>query len=116
MAQELGSADWTAMRWNRGMAVSAGVHLLHSAAIFLLILFVPAPADTWLRSIWLVAAFFTGMGLLVLLRVGSYAGTTDEEIGGLIRRAYWTATGLYLSLLAASLFFIFFTKAGRALR
>ena len=89
------------------MALSAGVHLLHSAAIFVLTLFVPGTAGPYLRYVWAVAAFFSVMALLVLLRVGNYQGTTDDEVGGLIRRAYWVATGLYLSLLAASLFFIF---------
>lgn len=95
------------MRWNTRMAVSAVVHLLHSAAVFLPTLFVPAPAGPYLRYVWAVAAFFSGMALLQLLRVGSYEGTTDEEVDGLIRQGYWVATGLYLCLLAASLLFIF---------
>lgn len=67
----------------------------------------PAPAGPYLRYVWAVAAFFSGMALLQLLRVGSYEGTTDEEVDGLIRQGYWVATGLYLCLLAASLLFIF---------
>lgn len=88
------------------MAFSATVHLMHSAAILVLTLFVPGSAGTYLRYVWGVAAFFSGMALLLVLRVGSYEGTTDKEVGELIRRGYWVATGLYLSLLAASLFFI----------
>lgn len=96
---------WSA-RWNARMAVSATVHLLHSLAILVLTLFVPGSPGSYLTSIWGVAAFFSVMCLLLLLRVGSYEGTTDEEVGSLIRRGYWVATGIYLSLLAASLFFI----------
>lgn len=94
------------MRWNGRMAVSAAVHLLHSTAILVLTLFVPGSAGSYLRYVWCVAAFFSGMALLLLLRVGSYQGTTEEEVGRLIRESYWVATGLYLCLLAVSLFFI----------
>ena len=95
------------MRWNRRIAVSAGVHLLHSAAILVLTLFVPGKSGPWLRYSWAIGAFFSVMALLLVLRVGSYRGTTDEEIGQLIRRSYWVATTIYLGLLAASLYFIF---------
>ncbi|AXQ28548.1 hypothetical protein D0B54_07560 [Solimonas sp. K1W22B-7] len=88
------------------MAVSATVHLLHSAAVLALTLFVPDPAGPYLRYVWGLAVFFSGMALLLLLRVGSYEGTTDEEVGDLIRRSYWVATLLYLCLLAASLYFL----------
>ena len=107
MAEELGGGDAGPMRWNRGLAFSAFVHLMHSAAIFLLILFVPAHARPYLQYLWCVGAFFSVMTLLVLLRVGSYEGTNDAEVGRLIRQGYWVATGLYLSLLAASLYLIF---------
>ncbi|MBV9890255.1 MAG: hypothetical protein JO090_05135 [Rhizobacter sp.] len=93
-------------RWNPRMAFSAIVHLMHSAAILLLTLFVPGDAGFYLRCVWAVAATYSVMGLLMLLRVGSYEGTTDEEVGGLIRKGYWVATGLYLCLLAVSLYFI----------
>ena len=72
----------------------------------MLTLLVTAPVGPYLRCVWAVAAFFSVMGLLLLLRVGSYEGTTDDEVGDLIRQGYWVATGLYLCLLAASLFFI----------
>jgi hypothetical protein len=94
------------MRWNARTAFSATVHVVHSAAIFTLTLFVPGAAGPVLRYIWSVGAMFSGIGLLLLLRVGSYEGTTEEEVGDLIRRGYWVATGLYLCLLAASLYFI----------
>jgi len=110
MANELGS-DSGPMRWNARMAVSAAVHLMHAAAILVLIQFVPGPVGEYLQYVWAVAAFFSVMALLVLLRVGSYRGTTEEEVGALIRRAYWVATGTYLCLLAASLLFIF--RGGR---
>lgn len=97
--------DWP-NRWNARVAWSATVHLAHSAAILALTLFVPDRAGFWLRCVWGVGAFFSASALLLLLRVGSYQGTTDEEIGSLIRRSYWTATALYLGLLAVSLFFI----------
>jgi hypothetical protein len=95
------------MRFNARMAFSAFVHLLHCAAIFVLLLLVPGTAGTVLRSVWAVALFFSALTFLVLLRVGSYQGTTEEEVGQLIRRGYWTATGLYLGLLAAALYFLF---------
>ena len=101
-----GAETWSSMRWNRQMAVSATVHLLHSAAVLVLTLFVPNPAGSYLRIIWAAAAFFSVMGLLLVLRVGSYEGTTDQEVGGLIRRAYWLATGTYLCLLVASVYFL----------
>jgi hypothetical protein len=94
------------MRWTQRTAVSATVHLLHSAAILVLIQFVPGRTGAFLPYVWSVAAFFSVMALLLLLRVGSYQGTTDEEVGQLIRRGYWVATGIYLGLLAVSLFFI----------
>jgi hypothetical protein len=53
---------------------------MHAAAIFVLTLFVPGAAGPWLRYAWGVGAFFSLMALLLLLRVGSYEGTTDEEI------------------------------------
>jgi hypothetical protein len=105
MAQELGGGEGP-MRWTRSTAFSAFVHLAHSAAIFTLTLFVRAPAGRWLQYAWCVGAFFSLMALLLLLRVGSYEGTTDEEVGRLIRQGYWVATVLYLCLLAASLFFL----------
>ena len=89
------------------MAFSAFVHLSHAAAIFVLTLFVRDPHGTVLRTIWAVAALFSVLTLLVLLRLGSYEGTTEEEVGKLIRQGYWVATGVYLCLLAASLFLIF---------
>lgn len=113
MADELGSNSGS-MRWNKRMAASATVHLLHSAAIFALILFVPRPLGPYLPYVWAVAAFFSVMALLVLLRVGSYRGTTEEEVGALIRRAYWVATLTYLCLLAVSLFCIFLVARPRA--
>ena len=94
------------MRWNARSAVSTTVHLMHSAAVLVLTLFVPPPAGPWLRYVWVAAAFFSVMALILLLRLGDYEGTTDEEVGSLIRQSYWVATGLYLCLLAASLFFI----------
>ena len=94
------------MRWNRNTAFSAIVHLMHSAAILALTLFVPGGAGSYLRYVWSVAVVFSGLSLLLLLRVGSYEGTTEEEVGQLIRRGYWVATSLYLCLLAASLYFI----------
>lgn len=106
MAKQTSSAQFWSMRWNARMAVSATIHLLHSLAILVLTLFVPGRPGTWLTSIWGVGAFFSAMGLLLVLRVGSYEGTTDEEVGELVRRGYWVATSIYLSLLAASLFFI----------
>lgn len=105
--------DWERPRWNRRTAFSAFVHLTHSAAIFVLTLFVPAPAGPVLRYVWGVAAFFSAVTLLVLLRVGSYAGTTEEEVGQLIRRGYWVATVTYLGLLAVSLVLIFGTWGRR---
>jgi len=97
---------WKSMRWNVRTAFSAIVHLLHCAAIFVLTLFVPGAAGPYLRGVWGVGAFFSGMGLLLLLRVGSYEGTTEEEVAQLIRRGYWVATALYLSLLVVSLYLI----------
>ena len=105
MADRPDSSPWS-MRWSAQMAVSATVHLLHCAAIFVLTLFVPAPAGPYLRLAWAIGAFFSVMALLLVLRVGSYEGTTDDEVGGLIRQSYWIATGLYLCLLAVSLYFI----------
>lgn len=94
------------MRWNGRIAVSAGVHLLHSAAILVLTLFVPGKSGPWLRYAWGIGVFFSVMALLLVLRVGSYQGTTDAEVGQLVRRSYWVATTIYLGLLAASLWFI----------
>ena len=113
MAKEIGTGDEWPARWNRGLAFSAFVHLMHSAAIFLLTLFVPAPAGPYLRYIWGVGAFFSVMTLLLLLRVGSYEGTNDKEVARLIRQGYWVATGIYLCLLAASLVFIFLRATPR---
>lgn len=104
MAQASGSTEAWPTRWNARTGVSAVVHLLHSTAILVLTLFVPGSAGPHLRYVWCVAAFFSVMALLLLLRVGSYEGTTDAEVAGLIRQSYWVATGLYLCLLAASLF------------
>ena len=109
MAKELGTGDAWPTRWERGLAFSAFVHLLHSAVIFLLTLFVPPPAGLYLRYAWGVGAFFSVMTLLLLLRVGSYEGTNDAEVGRLIRQGYWVATGIYLLMLAVSLFLLFFT-------
>lgn len=94
------------MRWNARSARSAAVHLAHSAAVLVLTLLVPPPAGPWLRYVWMAAAFFSVMALILLLRLGDYEGTTDEEVGSLIRQSYWVATGTYLSLLAISLYFI----------
>lgn len=107
------ATDWERPRWNRRTAFSAFVHLMHSAVILLLTLFVHGAAGRMLRYAWGVGAFFSVVTLLVLLRVGSYAGTTEEEVGQLIRRGYWTATGIYLCLLAVSLIFIIGTWGGR---
>src|SRR5689334_1256448 len=106
--------DWERPRWNRRTAFSAFVHLMHSAAILVLTLLVPAPAGPVLRYAWGVGALFSAITLLVLLRVGSYAGTTEEEVGKLIRRGYWVATGIYLCLLAVSLMFIIGTWGRRS--
>lgn len=105
--------DWERPRWNKRTAFSAFVHLMHSAAILVLTLFVRAPAGPVLRYAWGVGAFFSVITLLVLLRVGSYAGTTEEEVGKLIRQGYWAATGIYLCLLAASLVLIVGTWGSR---
>lgn len=110
-AKELADKSWD-MRWNRSMAFSAFVHLLHSGAIFLLTWFVSAPAGPVLRYLWGVGAFFSVMILLLLLRVGSYEGTTEQEVGRLIRHGYWVATTTYLLLLATSLYFIFIRRHG----
>lgn len=106
MAEELGSTEVWPTRFSRGIAFSAFVHFLHSAAILALVLFVPAPAGAWLRGAWAIGAFFSATTLLVLLRVGSYEGTNDAEVARLIRQGYWVATSIYLGLLAASLFFL----------
>src|SRR5690242_4884918 len=62
--------DWERPRWNKRTAFSAFVHLMHSAAILVLTLFVRAPAGPVLRYAWGVGAFFSVITLLVLLRVG----------------------------------------------
>lgn len=111
-ASELGETRAWDMRWNRSMAFSALVHLLHSAAIFVLTWFVSAPAGPVMRYLWCIGAFFSVTILLLLLRIGSYEGTTEEEVGRLIRQGYWVATTIYLSLLAASLYFIFIRHHG----
>ena len=98
------------MRWSGRTAFSATVHLAHSALILVLTLFVPGAAGLYLRCVWGVGAMFSGLALLLLLRVGSYEGTTEEEVGQLIRRGYWVATSLYLCLLAISLYFIVQTR------
>lgn len=97
--------SWS-MRWNARMARSAIVHFVHSALILLLTRLAPDPESAWLTGAWCVGVFFSGLALLLLLRVGSYVGTTEEEIGRLIRGCYWVATTLYLSLLVISLYFI----------
>ncbi len=106
MATNPAADPFIAMRWNRRTAFSAIVHLTHSATILILTFFVPGGVGPYLRYVWGVAAFFSGIGLLLLLRVGSYEGTTEEEVGRLIRQGYWVATGLYLCLLAISLYLI----------
>lgn len=93
--------DWPD-RWNARVAWSATVHLAHSAAIFLLLLFTPASLRPWLQAAWALGAFFSGSALALLLRIGDYEGISDEEVGSLIRRSYWVATGLYLGLLLIS--------------
>lgn len=110
MATKPGADSSSSMRWNARTGFSATVHLMHSALILVLTLFVPGAAGQYLRYVWGVAALFSGMGLILLLRIGSYEGTTEEEVGELIRRGYWVATGLYLCLLAISLYFIVQTR------
>ena len=92
--------------WNARMAWSAFVHLLHSAAILVLTLFVPGDAGAWLKYVWVVGALFSALALMLLVRVGNYEGITDEEVGQLVRRSYWVATAVYLSLLGTSLYLI----------
>jgi hypothetical protein len=94
------------MRWNARMAWSAAVHITHALAVLALIFFVPGRASHYLTWAWGAAATFSTLGVLMLLRVGSYAGTTEQEVGQLIRRCYWSATVTYLGLLATSLVLI----------
>ncbi|HUR41000.1 MAG TPA: hypothetical protein VM240_07485 [Verrucomicrobiae bacterium] len=94
------------LRWTARTGFSAFVHLAHSAANLVLTLFVPGTAGSALRYAWGVGAFFSFMTLLLLLRLGNYEGTTEAEVGKLIRQGYWVATSIYLCLLAASLYLL----------
>lgn len=94
------------LRWSAQAAFTVFVHLLHSAVILGLTFLVHPSAGTVLRWGWALAACFSLLTLLVFLRVGSFRGTTEEEIGTLVRRGYWTATITYLCLAVVCLFLI----------